>query len=160
MADFVENLGFEDTFDLSSTNGFLDHPELIPNGSINTYAQSLHKHFQLSHDNIRLFFLIIATIIILICLIICISICICICLNRYVEYQTKINYCNERSIEIGSMENDGGSIWICFCFRRRNHPHEKPKERRLLTIQTEKINTKKLSVSDEIFFSYKLIREY
>ena len=84
MADFVENLGFEDTFDLSSTNGFLDHPELIPNGSINTYTQSLHKHFQLSHDNIRLFFLIIATIIILICLIICISICICICLNRYV----------------------------------------------------------------------------
>lgn len=85
MADFAGNLGFEDAFDLSSTNGFIEHPELIPNGSIHTYSQVLNKHFQLNHDNIRLFFLIIATIIILICLIICISICICICLNRYVR---------------------------------------------------------------------------
>ena len=89
MADFAESLGFEDGFDLSSGNGYVEHSELISNESISTYSQSLNTHFHLNQDSIRLFFLIIATMIILVCLIICISICVCICLNRYVEIRVR-----------------------------------------------------------------------
>ncbi len=97
MTDLTENISFDDSFDLPSTDGLIEQSEsTIHNGS----TDSFNGDFSFSNDTIQFLFVAIATITILICLTICISVFICICLNRYVRTKQMnriidYNYCKE-----------------------------------------------------------------
>jgi hypothetical protein len=90
MTDLSENIGFDDSFDLSSTDGFNDQSEsTVYYGTLNG-TDPFNEDFSLSTDTMRFLFLAVATITILICLTICISVFICICLNRYVRQRKRL----------------------------------------------------------------------
>src|ERR1700679_2804485 len=99
MVDPTETIGFDDSFDLPSTDGLNEQSEsTVYNRAINGSIDSLSEDL-ISNDTMRFLFVAVATITILICLTICISVFICICLNRYVRQKNRITV--TRSIEIG-----------------------------------------------------------
>ena len=82
MLDVVENIDFDDSLDLSSTDGLTDQSDsTIRNGSADTFDGELH----LTNETMRFLFLAVTTITLLLCLTICLAVLICICLNRYVR---------------------------------------------------------------------------